>query len=141
MDVPAGARPRPASTLEGCRLCGKGSSSPDPESGGQWTPFGKINLVPGGKRTQGARKPSAVLSADICLSVCLCPSCLCVCQHCLWSPSSGVSFSTLSSDLFSFSPSSLIYLRLLLSSRVSVNRQTVVGATDESRAWLHSGGL
>ncbi|XP_070313554.1 uncharacterized protein [Odocoileus virginianus] len=25
--------------LEGCRLCGKGSSSPDPESGKQWTPF------------------------------------------------------------------------------------------------------
>ena len=57
--------------LEGSRLCGKESSSPDPESGEQWTPFGKVNLVLGGKRTQGAQKPSAVLSADICLSVCL----------------------------------------------------------------------
>ena len=57
--------------LEGSRLCGKESSSPDHESGEQWTPFGKVNLVLGGKRTQGAQKPSAVLSADICLSVCL----------------------------------------------------------------------
>ena len=80
MDIPAGARPRPASVLEGSRLCGKESSSPDPESGEQWTPFGKVNLVPGGKRTQGARKPSAVLSADICLSVCLStPLRVCVC--------------------------------------------------------------
>ena len=57
--------------LEGCRLCGKESSSPEPESGEQWTPFGKVNLVPGGKRTQGARKPSAVWPADVCLSMCL----------------------------------------------------------------------
>ena len=71
LDVPAGARPRPASTLEGSRLCGKESSSPDPKSGEQWMPFGKVNLVPGGKKTQGARKPSAVLLADICLSMCL----------------------------------------------------------------------
>ena len=28
-------------------------------------------LLPGGKRIQGARKPSAMLSADVCLSVCL----------------------------------------------------------------------
>ena len=80
MDVPAGAGPRPASTLEGSQLCGKESSSPDPESGEQWTPFGKVNLVPGGKRTQGAQKPSAVLSGDICLSVCLStPLRVCVC--------------------------------------------------------------
>ena len=80
LDAPAGARPRPASTLEGCRLCRKGSSSPDPESGEQWTPFGKINLVPGGKRTQGGRKPSAVLSADVCLSMCLSTTLrVCVC--------------------------------------------------------------
>ena len=56
LDVPAGAGPRPASTLEGCRLCGKGSSSPDPESGEQWTPFGKVNLVPGGQENSGALK-------------------------------------------------------------------------------------
>ena len=66
--------------LEGSRLCGKESSSPDPESGEQWTPFGKVNLVPGGKKTQGARKPSAVLSADVCLSVCLSSALrVCVC--------------------------------------------------------------
>ena len=57
-----------------------GSSSPDPESGEQWTPFGKVNLVPGGKKTQGDQKPSAVLSADICLSMCLSLAlCVCVC--------------------------------------------------------------
>ena len=78
MDVPAGARLRPVSALEGSRLCGKGSSSPDSESGEQWTPFGKINRVLGGKKIQGARKSSAVLSADVCLSVCL-SSALCVC--------------------------------------------------------------
>ena len=66
--------------LEGSQLCGKESSSPEPESGEQWTPFGKVNLVPGGKKTQGARKPSAVLSADICLSVCLSSALrVCVC--------------------------------------------------------------
>ena len=54
LDVPAGARLRPASTLEGSRLCRKESSSPEPKSGEQWTPFGKVNLVPGGKKTQGA---------------------------------------------------------------------------------------
>ena len=80
MDVPAGAGQRPASALEGSQLCRKESSSPDPESGEQWTPFSKVNLVPGGKRTQGAQKPSAVLSADICLSVCLStPLRVCVC--------------------------------------------------------------
>ena len=78
LDVPAGARLRPASTLEGSRLCGKESSSPEPESGEQWTPFSKVNLVPEGKKIQGARKPSTVLSADVCLSVCL-SSALCVC--------------------------------------------------------------
>ena len=59
LNVPAGLRPRPASAPEGSQLCRKESSSPDPESGEQWT------------KTQGARKPSAVLSADVCLSVCL----------------------------------------------------------------------
>ena len=71
MDVPAGARPRPASALEGSWLCRKGSSSPGPESGEQWTPFGKINLLPGGKRIQGAQKLTAMLLADVCLCVCL----------------------------------------------------------------------
>ena len=46
MDVSAGARPRPADVLEGSRLCRKESSSPDPESGEQWTP-----LTPFGKGT------------------------------------------------------------------------------------------
>ena len=142
MDIPAGARPRPASVLEGSRLCGKESSFPDPESGEQWTPFGKVNLVPGGKRTQGAQKPSAVLSVDICLSVCLStPLRVCVPALSLVSFSSGASFSTLSSDFFSFSPSSLICLQLLLPPGVSVNRRTVVGAIDESQPGLHSGGL
>ena len=121
MDIPAGARPRPASTLEGCRLCGKESSSPDSESGEQWTPFSKVNLVPGGKRIQGAQKPSAVLSANICLSVCLSSAlrvfacqhlaicvfvydslCLRVCRHCLWSRSPLVHRSLLS--LLTYSP-------------------------------------
>ena len=40
--------------------------SPDPESGGQWMPFGKVTL---GNRTTATRdKPSSVFSADICLS-------------------------------------------------------------------------
>ena len=51
LDVPASARPRPVSALEGSRLCRKESSSPDSESGEQWMPFSKVNLVPGGKRT------------------------------------------------------------------------------------------
>ena len=71
LNVPAGVRPRPATTLGGSQFCGKESSSPDPKSGEQWMPFGKVNLLPGGKRIQGARKPSAMLSADICLCVCL----------------------------------------------------------------------
>ena len=80
LDIPAGARPRPASVLEGSQLCGKGSSSPEPESGERWTPFGKVNLVLGGKKTQGARKPSTVVSADVCLSVCLSSALrVCVC--------------------------------------------------------------
>ena len=93
---------------------------------------------------QGARKPSAVLSADVCLSMCLStPLRVCVCMPALSlvSFSSGASFFSLSSDLFSFSPSSLICPQLLFFSRVSVNRQTVVGAIDESRPGLHSGGL
>ena len=77
LGILAGVRLRPVSELEGSRLCGKESSSPDPESGEQWMPFGKVNLVPGGRKTQGAQKPSAVLSADVCLSVCL-SSALCV---------------------------------------------------------------
>ena len=66
--------------LEGSWLCGKESSSPDPESGEQWMPFGKVNLVLGGKKIQGARKPSAMLSADVCLSMCLSSALhVCVC--------------------------------------------------------------
>ena len=134
MEAPAGARPRPASALEGSRLCGKGSSSPDPESGGQWTPFGKVNLVLGGKRTQGTPKTQRCVVGQH-MSVCVfvyAPPCLCVCRHCLWSRSLLVYRPLLSSDLLSFSHSSLICLLLLISSRVSVNRRTVVGATDES---------
>ena len=61
------------SVLEGSRLCKKESSSSRllPKFGEQWTPFGKVNLVPGDKKIQGARKPSTVLLADVCLSVCL----------------------------------------------------------------------
>ena len=92
---------------------------------------------------QGARKPSAVLSADVCLSMCLStPLRVCVCMPALSlvSFSSGASFFSLSSDLF-FSPSSLICPQLLFFSGSSVNRRTVVGAIDESRPGLHSGGL
>ena len=71
LGIPAGVRPRPAGALEGSRLCWKESSSPDPESGERWTLFSKVNLPPGGERIQGARKPSAVLSAEVCLSMCL----------------------------------------------------------------------
>ena len=68
LNVPAGIRPRPVSTLEGSQFCVKDSFSPDPESGEQWT------------KTQGARKPSAVLSADVCLSMCLSSALrVCVC--------------------------------------------------------------
>ena len=80
LDVPAGVRLRPVDALEGSQFCGKESSSPDPESGEQWTPFGKVNLVLGGKKTQGARKPSTVLLANVCLSVCLSSALrVCVC--------------------------------------------------------------
>ena len=125
--------------LGGSRFCGKESFSPDPKSGEQWTPFGKVNLLPGGKKIQGARKPSAVLSADVCLSVCLStPLRVCVCMPAssLVPFSSGASFFSLSSDFFS-SPSSLICPQLLFFSGVSVNRQMVVGAIDESRPGLH----
>ena len=40
--------------------------SPDPESGGQWTPFGKVTL--GNRTTATWDKPSSVFSADICSS-------------------------------------------------------------------------
>ena len=58
--------------------------SPDPESGGQWTPFGKVTL---GNRTTATRdKPSSVFLANICclLSVaCLCVPAPCfLCVHC-----------------------------------------------------------
>ena len=70
--------------LEGSQLCRKESFSPDPESGEQWT------------KTQGARKPSTVLLADVCLSVCFFGSpCLCVLALSLVSFSSGASFSSL----------------------------------------------
>ena len=54
LNVPAGIRPRPADVLGGSRFCGKESFSPDPKSGDQWTPFGKVNLLLGGKKIQGA---------------------------------------------------------------------------------------
>ena len=56
--------------LEGSRLCGKETSSPKPQSGQQWTPFGKVSLVPEDRETQGVPPPSSVLSADVCLSMC-----------------------------------------------------------------------
>ena len=69
---PAGVRPRPADALEGSRLCGEESSSPDPESGEQWTPFGKVNLLLGGERTQGARNPALRYRPTfVCPCVCL----------------------------------------------------------------------
>ena len=56
--------------LEGSWLCGKETSSPKPESGEQWTPFGKVTLVPEDRETQGVPPPSSMLLADVCLSVC-----------------------------------------------------------------------
>ena len=67
----ASVRLRPVDALEGSRFWGKESSSPAPKSGEQWMPFSKVNLLLGGKKIQGAQKPSAVLSADVCMSVCL----------------------------------------------------------------------
>ena len=55
--------------LEGSRLCGKETSSPKPESGQRWTPFGKVTLVPEDRETQGVPPASSVLSADVCLSM------------------------------------------------------------------------
>ena len=71
--VPAGVRLRPASMLEGSRLCGKETSSPKPESGEQWMPFGKVTLLPEDRETQGVPAPSSVLSAEVCLCVFLHP--------------------------------------------------------------------
>ena len=56
--------------LEGSRLCGKETSSPKPESGERWTPFGKVTLVPEDRETQGVLPHSSVLSTDVCLSMC-----------------------------------------------------------------------
>ena len=79
MAVLAGVRPRPASMLEGSRLCGQESSSPDSESGEKWTPFGKVNLVPEDRETLGVPLPSSVLSADECVSMCFStPSRVCI---------------------------------------------------------------
>ena len=65
--------------LEGSRLCGKETSSPKPESGERWTPFGKVTLFPEDRKTQGVPLPSSVLSADVCLSMCFStPFCVCV---------------------------------------------------------------
>ena len=54
---------------EGSRLCGKETSSPKPESGKRWMPFGKVTLVPEDRETQGVLPPSSVLSADVCPSM------------------------------------------------------------------------
>ena len=35
-------------------ILGEESSSPDPKSGEQWTPFSKVNPLLGGKKIQGA---------------------------------------------------------------------------------------
>ena len=94
----------------------------------------------------GAQGNTGGLKTQHCVVSCPCV-CLqlsvfvCVSALSLVSFSSGALFSSLSSDLFSFSPSFLICPQLLLFSGVSVNRQTVVGAIDESRPGLHSGGL
>ena len=66
------------------------------------------------------RRKLSVLSADVCLSVCL-SSVVCVCV-CVCIPA-------------------LSLVSFLLFSGVSVNRQMVVGAIDESRPGLHSGRL
>ena len=71
LDVSASVRPRSVDTLEGSRLWGKEISSPDSECGEQWMQFSKVNLLPAGRRIQGARKHSTMLSADVCLFVCL----------------------------------------------------------------------
>ena len=55
--------------LEGIWLCGKETSSPKPESGERWTPFGKVTFVPEDRETQGVPPASSVLSADVCLSM------------------------------------------------------------------------
>ena len=76
--------------LEGSQLYGKETSSPKPESGEQWTPFGKVSLVPEDRETQGVPPPSSVLSADVCPSTCFC---ICItagivsCLVVLWSVS------------------------------------------------------
>ena len=53
--------------LEESWLCGKETSSPKPESGEWWMPFGKVTLVPEDRETQGVPPPSSVLSANVCL--------------------------------------------------------------------------
>ena len=66
--------------LGGSRFWGKESSSTDPKSGEQWTPFGKVNLLLGGKKIQGAQKPSSCVVGR-CLFVRVfvyAPPCLCV---------------------------------------------------------------
>ena len=134
MAVPAGVRLRPASMLVGRRLCGKETSSPKPESEERWTSFGKVTLVPGDRETQGVPPPSSVLSANVCLSMCFStPFHICItavivsCIVVLWCV--VVYFL-----LYSLGASFLFL-------RVSVNRQTVVRATDESRPGLLPSGF
>ena len=64
-----------------------GRRAPDPESGEQWMPFSKVNLVLEGKRTQGAQKTQCcVVGRHLSVLVFVFGSpCLCVCRHCLWS--------------------------------------------------------
>ena len=118
----------------GQRACWKAASSV-----GRRVPLLIPSLVSSGKKLRGPKIPALCCQPTfVCLCVCLRPSVfVCVLALSLVSLSSGVSFSTLSSDLFSFSPSSLICPQLLLFSGVSVNRQMVVGAIDESQPGLH----
>ena len=72
--------------LEGSWLCGKETSSPKPKSGEQWTPFGKVTLVPADRETQGVLPPISLLFANVSVYVFFYTlSRLYNCQHCLLS--------------------------------------------------------
>ena len=73
--------------LESSRLCGKEISSPKPESGEWWTPFGKVTLVPEDRETQGV-PPPVLCCRPMCVYVFFYAlSRLYNCRHCLLSRS------------------------------------------------------
>ncbi|XP_055261664.1 uncharacterized protein LOC129542871 [Moschus berezovskii] len=80
-------QPGGAFALEGSWLCGREEVSPDPETGGQWTPFGKVTL--NCRKPQRSQRPSSVFSADVCLSsvcrVIVCAGIVSVSLLCLFS--------------------------------------------------------